>query len=142
MNELIKLNKVNGSNVTELRELYDRIESNVRALKTVGIQQEHFGSLLIAIILEKIPNVIRLQISRQLGKENWNIDEFLQCINREISARESYEFWKNGKGKKEDSFSNSSLHSAGKLSHTRKCLFCYKTMVAHRCQSNKNKNKK
>ena len=77
MNELIKLNKVNGSNVTELRELYDRIESNVSALKTVGIQQEPFGSLLIPIILEKIPNVMRLQISRQLGKENWNIDEFL-----------------------------------------------------------------
>ena len=77
MNELIKLNKVNGSNVTELRELYDRIESNVSALKTVGIQQEPFGSLLIPIILEKIPNVMRLQISRHLGKENWNIDEFL-----------------------------------------------------------------
>ena len=77
MNELIKLNKVNGSNVTELRELYDRIESNVRALKTVGIQQEPFGSLLIPIVLEKIPKVMRLQISRQLGKENWNIDEFL-----------------------------------------------------------------
>ena len=122
MNELIKLNKVNGSNVTELRELYDRIESNVRALKTVGTQQEHFGSLLIPILLEKIPNVIRLQINRQLGKENWNIDEFSQCINREITARESYKFLKN-----EDSFSNSSLHSAGKLSHTRKCLFCYKT---------------
>ena len=104
MNELIKLNKVNGSNVTESKELYDRIENNVRALKTVGIQQEHFGSFLIPIILEKIPNVIRLQISRQLGKENWNIDEFLQCINREISARESYEFLKNEKGKKEDSF--------------------------------------
>ena len=81
MNELIKLNKLNDSNVTELTELYERIESNVRALKTVGIQQEHFGSLLIPIILEKIQNVIRLQISRQLGKENWNIDEFLQCIN-------------------------------------------------------------
>ena len=77
MNELIKLNKVNGSNVTELRELYDRIESNVSALKTVGIQQEPFGSLLIPIVLEKIPKVMRLQISRQLGKENWNIDEFL-----------------------------------------------------------------
>ena len=126
MSELIKLNKVNGSNVTELRELYDRIESNVRALKTVGTQQEHFGSLLILILLEKIPNVIRSQISRQLGKENWNTDEFSQCINREITARESYEFLKNEKGKKEDSFSNSSLHSAGKLSHTRKCLFCYK----------------
>ena len=31
------------------------------------------------------------------------------------------------KGKKEDSFSNSSLLSAGKLSRTKKCLFCYKT---------------
>ena len=40
MNELIKLNKVNGSNVTELRELYDPIETNVRALKTIGTQQE------------------------------------------------------------------------------------------------------
>ena len=95
MNELIKLNKVNGSNVTELRELYDRIESNVRALKTVGIQQEHFGSFLIPIILEKIPNVIRLQISWELEKENWNIDKFLQCVSREITARESYEFLKN-----------------------------------------------
>ena len=110
-----------------MRELYDRIESNVRALKMVGIQQEHFGSFLIPIILEKIPYVIRLQISQQLGKGNWNIDEFLQYINREITARESYEFLKNEKGKKEDSFTNSSLHSVGKLSHTRKCLFCYKT---------------
>ena len=50
MNELIKLTKVNGS--------------NVRTLRAVGIQQEHFESLLIPIILEKIPNLILLQISR------------------------------------------------------------------------------
>ena len=56
--------KVNGSNVTEVRELYDCIESNVRVLKAMRIQQEHLGSLLIPIILEKIPNVIQLQISQ------------------------------------------------------------------------------
>ena len=39
-------------------------------LKTLGIQQEYCGLLLIPIILEKIPNDIRLQISRQVGKEN------------------------------------------------------------------------
>ena len=70
MNKLIKFNKVNGSNVTELRELHDRIESNFRALKTVEIQQEYFGSLLIPIILEKLTNVIQLQTSRELGKES------------------------------------------------------------------------
>ena len=42
INDLIKLNKVNGSNVNELRELHDRIKSNVGALKTVRIQQEYF----------------------------------------------------------------------------------------------------
>ena len=68
-----------------------------------------------------------MQISRELGRENWNIDKFLQYINREITAREKYEFLKNEKGKKEGSFAISSLQSAGKLSHTRKCLFCYKT---------------
>ena len=31
INDLIKLNKVNGSNVNELRELHDRIKSNVGA---------------------------------------------------------------------------------------------------------------
>ena len=67
MNEMIKLNKVNASNVTKLRELYDRIESNAGTLKEVGIQQEHLVSLLISIILDKIPNVIQLQIDQQLA---------------------------------------------------------------------------
>ena len=58
LNELINLIKVNDSIVTQLRELYDRIKSNVRALKPVGIQQEYFGSLILPIILEKVPNVI------------------------------------------------------------------------------------
>ena len=46
-----------------------------------------------------------MQISRQLGKETWNIDQFLQCIDQEITSKERYEFLKNEKGKKEDSFS-------------------------------------
>ena len=72
----------------------DNIESNVRALKTVAIHQEQLGPFLIPIVLEKLPNVIRLQICRKLGKENWSIDDFLICINTEITARESCEFMK------------------------------------------------
>ena len=44
-NNLIKLNKVNGANVKELRDLYDKTEGNVRALKTAGIHQEQAGPL-------------------------------------------------------------------------------------------------
>ena len=46
------------------------------------------------IILEKLPNTIKLQISRKLGKENWNIEEFLSAINQEITARENIEYLK------------------------------------------------
>ena len=71
MNKLINLEKGFSCDVTQLRRLYDQIENNVRALSnTVGITAEHFGPLLIPIVLEKLPNFIRLQISRELGKEN------------------------------------------------------------------------
>ena len=62
MNNLIKLDKVNGANVKELRDLCDKIESNVAALKTVGIHQEQVRPLLIPIVLEKF------QISSKFGK--------------------------------------------------------------------------
>ena len=64
MNKLIKLEKISVPNVKALRSLYDSIESNVRVLNAVGIESAHFGPLLIPLALEKLPNVIQLQISR------------------------------------------------------------------------------
>ena len=80
--------------VKEKRKLHDKIESNVRALRSLEINYEHFGPLLVPIILERLPNTIKLQISRKLGKENWNIEQFLSAINQEITARENFEYLK------------------------------------------------
>ena len=76
----------------ELRILYDKIEGNVRALNSLGINSNDFGPLLIPIILEKLPNVIRLQVSRKLGVGNWKVEEFMGSINEELTARENYDF--------------------------------------------------
>ena len=35
--------------------------------------------------------ISKLQTSRKLGKENWNIEKFLSSINQEITARENFE---------------------------------------------------
>ena len=94
INNLIDLEAVSGSNVKDLRDLFSKIKINVRALKTTGIHEDKVGPLLIPIVLKKLPNVIRLQISRRLGKENWNIKEFMDCINTEIIARGNYEYLK------------------------------------------------
>ena len=85
INNLIEA--VSGSYVKVLRDLFDKIKINVRALETTGIHEDQVGPLLIPIVLKKLPNVIRLQISRRLGKESRNIEEFMDCINTEIIAR-------------------------------------------------------
>ena len=87
-----------------MRKLHDTIESNVRALRSLGINDEHFGPLLVPNILQKLANMIKLQISRKSGKENWNIEQFLSAINQEITATENFEYLKqNGFDSKEES---------------------------------------
>ena len=41
---------------------YDRVESHIRSLLTAGIPQENYGPLLIPIILEKLPDDIKLEL--------------------------------------------------------------------------------
>ena len=124
MSNLVKLDPVIQASVKEIRKLHDTIESNVRALISLGINHEHFGPLLVPIILEKLPNTIKLQISRKLGKENWNIEQFLSAINQQITARENFEYLKqNSFDSKEENknFTTSSLHAQARL---KKCVFC------------------
>ena len=64
--------------------------------------------------MERLPNTIKLQISRKLGKENWNMEQFLLVIHEETSARENFEYLKqNDFDKKElnNQFTTSSLHA-------------------------------
>ena len=123
MNNLIKLDPIIQPSVKEMRKLHDIIESNVRVLRSLRINYQNFGPLLVPIILEKLPNTIKLQISRKLGKENWNIKQFLSAINQEITARENFEYLKqNSFDSKEKSknFTTSSLHTQARL----KKMFC------------------
>ena len=121
---MIKLDPIIQPSAKEKRKLYDTIESNVRAFRSLRINYEHFGPLLKSILLEKLRNTIKLQISRILGKENWNIEQFLSAINQEITARENFEYLKqNSFDSKEESknFTTSSLHAQARLKN---CVFC------------------
>ena len=86
MNKILNISLVYSLNVRSLRELYNKVESNVRVFENLGVRYEQFGSLLIPI-LEKFTNMIKLQISRKLGSE---LQDFLACINEGILATENY----------------------------------------------------
>ena len=74
-----------------MRKLQGTIKSNVRALRYLGKNYELFGALLVPNILEKLPNTIKLQISRKLGKENWNIEQLLSTVNQKIITRKNFD---------------------------------------------------
>ena len=91
--------------------------------------------LLIPIVLEKIPNVIRLQISRKLGRENWNKEEFIKCINEEISARQHFQYIK-----KQEEYVGKTDYAASALTvasteNDKICIFCENNHYSDRCST-------
>ena len=136
MSKLLKLEKVKvGRNVKELRNLFDQLESHVRSLSTIGVESQHYGPLLIPIVLERLPDDIKLEISRQLGKVNWKMDEFMAKLKEEITARESCLFMKSQVGGEMGDAESRHLTTGALLTNTKVlvCAFCHKNHFHDKC---------
>ena len=59
----------------------------MRGLETIGVTAERYGSLLIPIIMSRMPSDITVQVARKVKEDIWPIDEILDIIKDEISAR-------------------------------------------------------
>ena len=94
MNVLLKLPKLNNDSVAKLTSFYNAIESNIRSLMTMGLNPSHYGPLLIPVILERLPDSIKLIVTRKLGKNNWHISDFINCIKEKVDAGENCGFIK------------------------------------------------
>lgn len=90
MDELIALSQISSSTeVRALRQLCDKLEFNLRGLQNLGVNSQQYGPLLIPILLNKLPQDLRLLISRQFeGHEGWELDDLLKVLNAEVEARE------------------------------------------------------
>ena len=88
MEELLKLNICTLDKPSQLRFLCDKINVNIRGLEALGVRSEQYGSLLIPIIMAKLPAEIRVQVARNTSQDVWEIDSLLDFIQGEIEARE------------------------------------------------------
>ncbi len=64
---------------------------HVRGLASLGVAADQYGSLLIPVIMSKLPSEIRLQVARKATSDVWKIDELLDTIKFEVEAREMSE---------------------------------------------------
>ena len=68
MKELRTLKGVQNINdVANLRGMYDTLELNIRNLKELSVDAATYGSPLIAIIFDRIPDELRIKISLEFG---------------------------------------------------------------------------
>ena len=99
--EILNLKPVtDASNVDRLRKLYDTIESSVRNLKSLGVLSENFAAAIIPTILSKIPDTIRLEVSKLTRGVDWDYDHVLEVINNELVAREQCLFMTGTEGER------------------------------------------
>ena len=66
----------------------DLCEANIRGLETIGVMTESYGSLLIPILLKKIPVDIRRLIFRADPLADSSLDILRVAIRQEIETRE------------------------------------------------------
>ena len=88
MDEILKIQACMGSKTSQVRYVLDKISVHVRGLETLGVSSEQYGSMLISIIMSKLPNDICLEIARKSKRDVWKIDDLLNTIKLEIEAWE------------------------------------------------------
>ena len=140
MEALLKLQPVNAmSNVKGIRAVLDNLEIQVRGLQALGIDSAQYGALLIPIFMEKLPEELRLIVSRE-HKDNWELTSVIKAVKNEVEARErcgmNTSVEKKSPLKKSFNPGNESTASA-LLSGNRgelNCLFCKGNHRASECQ--------
>ena len=91
MDEILKVQPSTSDHPASLRFMYDKLSVHVRGLSSLGVSSDQYGSLLIQIVMSKLPNAIRLEIARKATSDVWKIEDLLDTIKKEIEAREASE---------------------------------------------------
>ena len=152
MSKLLSLGNVPiFSDVKGLRTLYDEVETQVRSLQNLGLDPENYGPMLTPILLQKLPDDLKLIISRHFGKAAWDIEKLLECFNNELGAREKIQFENNNAEHAEIPFTGSSLYTGGvqrrfqkfldqsaknkrfEKNDMKKCIFCGRNHISRNC---------
>lgn len=57
-----------SSGISNLHKIYDAVEFSVRNLKSLKVETSSYGSLLVPLLNEKLPNDIRFNLAREFKR--------------------------------------------------------------------------
>ncbi|KAL5459979.1 hypothetical protein EMCRGX_G033382 [Ephydatia muelleri] len=89
MDALMGLEAVTSNhNLKGLRRLYDLVGTHMRSLCSLGISSTSYGSLLSSVVMNKLPQEIRVSISKEVTGESLDLEAIMKIVEKEISVRE------------------------------------------------------
>ena len=92
MNQFKEIKPVqNIMDINGLRELFDKLETNVRSLEGIVVQTETCEAILTPEILKKLPEQLRILITRKLP-DSWDLRLLLKIFREELQVREKCRF--------------------------------------------------
>ena len=140
MNEVLNMKKVERDrDLQGLGRLNDDIESHVRSLRSLDVDDDNYGSLLTPIIMERLSHQFKLMISRQVGDDTRDLTQLLCLIWYKLKARKNFltpdsSFTRNLQdsfkaGKKFDyTYTGAGLHVSKQAQKT-VCVFCQDIII-------------
>ncbi|GFX18781.1 uncharacterized protein TNCV_3019381 [Trichonephila clavipes] len=89
LSNLLNLTPVrNPTDIVGLRNLYDRAETQIRSLESLGVKGESYSNLLTPILLKQIPSELVLEFNRSQKDEGFDLSTLLRFLHLEIRSRE------------------------------------------------------
>lgn len=127
MEALVAMESVQSDgNVGVLRKIYDKNENHIRSLEALVVKADTYESLLCPKLLKKLPPELKLNVSRKLSSEKWEVDKIMEVALGEIEARERTESV--GHGEKKRGREPKELHTGVTLLSTNNaesyCFYC------------------
>ena len=120
-----------------LRRLYDSMETHVRGLKALGVASDSYGSLLMSVLLNKLPQELRLLFSRKVGEGSWSLDTLMEELRIEIEARERATTTSTNSGLPSRKYTREPQTAAALMSATSSpfCCYCQQSHPSDKCQT-------
>ena len=93
INDLVNIQPVfNEKSQVRLRNFYDDVETHFRGLQALGVDQETYSSIVVPVLMDKLPDSVRINMIR-FGDSNhleWDLEQMLDALGKEIEIRESH----------------------------------------------------
>ena len=94
----------------------------------LGVNSESYGALLSSVLVTKLPDELRLIVSRQVGVGEWNFDAILEAVETEVRARECT-LTRSGESRRP----REQATAAALLTTPPSCTYCHQDHSSHTC---------